>query len=293
MSTAPPVLFVQHGWADRAHSLARLADWLAPPETISILPDLGPRALWGPLQCLVDHVEEVAGATLAREPTAPLWIVGHSLGGVIWLELLERHPEWWPRVEGVLLLGVPLGGVARARWLGSLGLTLGRELAADRRARATRLAAQLPLLLLAGEQDTVAPPARVAATSVPLICVPSTDHRQLRSSWLVALLGRQFFARLAPPPTPTAAIAERLAALGDPQPCPPRRLSPALLFRDGTTLRFAEQRHGSWVALLTASGALQWATRAEGRSAPLRQCIQALRQEHASAVLWAAPWAER
>jgi pimeloyl-ACP methyl ester carboxylesterase len=293
MSTAPPLLFVQHGWADRAHSLARLASWLAPPETTPILPNLGPRALWGPLERLVDRVEEVTGATLARDPTAPLWIVGHSLGGVIWLELLERHPEWWPRVEGVLLLGVPLGGVARARWLGSLGVTLGRELAADRRTQATRLAAQLPLLLLAGEQDTVAPLARVAAPNVPLICVPSTDHRQLRSSWLVALLGRQFFARLAPPPTPTAAIAERLAALGAPQPCPPRRLSPALLFRDGTTLRFAEQRHGSWAALVTPSGVLQVATRSEGRSTTLRRCIQALRREQASLVLWAAPWTEQ
>lgn len=59
---------------------------------------------------------------LARFASKAGYFVGHSLGGVLMLEMLNRHPEIQP--AGVVLLGAPVRGCLAGRRLG--GAALGR-----------------------------------------------------------------------------------------------------------------------------------------------------------------------
>lgn len=78
-----------------------------------------------------------AATRLGSTPTAPLHLVGHSMGGVIALACLAG--PGWPRPGRVLLLGAPINGSTTAdrvaRWPGGRHL-LGRCMD---EARATRL----------------------------------------------------------------------------------------------------------------------------------------------------------
>lgn len=87
---------------------------------------------------------------LARFARAPAFFVGHSLGGVLVLEMLNRHPEIEPRAA--VLLGAPVRGCLAGRRF--RGARLGRwmmgaccELWSERPARWTGRA---PLGVVAG-----------------------------------------------------------------------------------------------------------------------------------------------
>lgn len=87
---------------------------------------------------------------LARFARGNAFFVGHSLGGLLVLEMLNRHPE--VQAQAVVLLGAPVRGCLAGRRLG--GARLGRwmmgacrELWDERPARWTRRA---PLGVVAG-----------------------------------------------------------------------------------------------------------------------------------------------
>ena len=87
---------------------------------------------------------------LARFAGAGAFFVGHSLGGVLILEMLNRHPE--VNAQGAVLLGSPVRGCLAGRRFGSARLgrwMMGgcRELWDERPARWTRRA---PLGVIAG-----------------------------------------------------------------------------------------------------------------------------------------------
>ncbi|NJK72455.1 MAG: hypothetical protein HC926_03820 [Synechococcaceae cyanobacterium SM2_3_60] len=56
-------------------------------------------------QSLINTVTATASAALAAQPELPVRILATSLGGVLWLDVLAAHPEWWPRIERLILLG--------------------------------------------------------------------------------------------------------------------------------------------------------------------------------------------
>jgi pimeloyl-ACP methyl ester carboxylesterase len=103
---------------------------------------------------LIDKLEHIAEQTLNKYLDSPARIVATSLGGVIWVELLSRHPEWWDRCQSLVLLGSPLGGAHLARMLTPLGLGLGlsmvKHLAQNRRSLAEQITAKIPTLVVAG-----------------------------------------------------------------------------------------------------------------------------------------------
>jgi hypothetical protein len=145
------LLFAQHGWADDHRGMVRCSRLLGVENAIA--PNLGWWQTWRRIAPLIKQVEEVAQSQLKAYPRLPWRIVGHSMGGLIWLELLHRYPEWHDRVESLVLLGSPVGGAELGRMLDPLNLAIGSDLAVNRRPIAEAIAQKIPTLSIAGDID--------------------------------------------------------------------------------------------------------------------------------------------
>ncbi|MFK8182478.1 MAG: alpha/beta fold hydrolase [Phormidesmis sp.] len=147
------ILYAQHGWADIDRGIGKLARQVASPQAEVVVPNLGFINTWIRIAPLIDRVEAIAQATQHTHPDTPIRIVGHSMGGLIWLEVLSRHPEWWPLVESLVLVASPVGGADLSRMVDPLALGIGiaRDLGANRRPLAERIAANIPTLIIAGD----------------------------------------------------------------------------------------------------------------------------------------------
>ena len=110
---------------------------------------------WLRIETLVQTVEKVATENITKYPSVPIRIIGHSVGGLIWLEVLNRHPEWWPLIDSLVLVASLVGGADLDRVFDPLGLGIGiaRDLGADRRAIAEKIAATIPTLAIVGDVD--------------------------------------------------------------------------------------------------------------------------------------------
>ncbi|WP_217650621.1 alpha/beta fold hydrolase [Spirulina major] len=245
---SPFLLFAQHGWADTHHAIQGLAQSLAPHATI-IAPDLGWWKTWWRIHPLIATVEQAALQTLRTHPDHPWRIIGHSMGGLIWLELLQRHPDWWSRVEALVLVASPVGGADLGRILDPFGWGLGiaADLGANRRAIAAQIAAQIPTLSIAGDVD---------GGSDRTVLVQSTQfnhatqrtlphaHAPLKNHPDLIPLIHQFWAHptIAPLPPPSdhhSAIAHLRTVPGitDAHPRDATRAPIQHRFPDGSTLR--------------------------------------------------------
>ncbi len=143
------LLFVQHGWADTSEGMAHCAKLLGVEEAIA--PNLGWWRTWWRMAPLIDKVEAVAKQQLLLHPDRPWRIIGHSMGGLIWLELLHRFPQWHDRVESLVLLGSPVGGAELGQILDPFQWAIGGDLAVNRRALAEAIAQKIPTLSLSGD----------------------------------------------------------------------------------------------------------------------------------------------
>ena len=153
--SSPYILFVQHGWHDTSRRVQRLGESLAGRQTEIIAPNLGLVKTWWRIEPLIAEVERIAIATQHSYPHRPWRIVGHSMGGLIWLELLQRHPEWWSRIDSVSLVSSPVGGADLGRIFDPFrwGIGIARDLGTDRRAIAEQLAQQIPIQTIASDYD--------------------------------------------------------------------------------------------------------------------------------------------
>lgn len=198
------ILFVQHGWADDNRAMTALAHCLTQgdPATQLVVPNLGYVQTWIRIEPLVRLVESIALSYINRYPAARFKIVGHSMGGLIWLELLNRHPEWWPRVHSLVLVASPVGGADLGRMIDPLRLGVGiaSDLGKSRRTIAEQIAAHIPTLVIAGNVDggsdgTVT----VECTKIPhawFVCLPYLSHPALRNAPEVASTILQFWENL-------------------------------------------------------------------------------------------------
>lgn len=115
------VLLVVHGLGEHGGRYAALArDLVGRGISVSAM-DLrghgrsgGPRAYARRFEVLVDDVERVRRQVAARSAGLPLFLLGHSLGGLICIRHLQAHPQAF---RGAVL-SAPLLGVAvkAARW---------------------------------------------------------------------------------------------------------------------------------------------------------------------------------
>ena len=149
------LLFAQHGWADTGASIGKLATAVANPKTIVVVPSLGLIKTFIRIEPLVNKIEEIASQVIEQYPDTPLRIIGHSMGGLMWLEVLNRHPQWWEKVHSLILLGSPVGGSNIARIIDPLGIGIGTAkcLGKNRRAIAEKIARYIPTLSVASDID--------------------------------------------------------------------------------------------------------------------------------------------
>jgi alpha-beta hydrolase superfamily lysophospholipase len=102
MSTPSYLVFSQHGMVDTYHAMEALAKRSSGELDRVIAPDLGYLNTLFSIEPLIEKVETIAAREIRNYPDVPLRIIGCSLGGVIWTEILTRHPEWWPQVESLV-----------------------------------------------------------------------------------------------------------------------------------------------------------------------------------------------
>ncbi len=210
------ILFVQHGWADTYQDVNYLAQTLvneASRSNISIYtPDLGWINTWLTITPLIDKVERIAVEAIAKYPDLPLRIIGHSMGGLIWLEVLNRHQEWWHKVHSLVLVGSPVGGSDLGRLFDPLRLfpLIARDLGTNRRPIAEAIASQIPTLSIVGNignhTDGTVPIGCSQFNYASLVYLDGLNHPTLKNHPRVAETIRQFWhcPTIAPLATDTA-----------------------------------------------------------------------------------------
>lgn len=157
------------------------------PQSRIIAPDLGYFNTIFSMEPLIAKVEAIALREIAAHPDTLIRIMGMSLGGVIWTELLTRHPEWWARVESFVLIGSPIGGAHLAKMADPLGLmkfAIADELGRDRRPLAEAIARVIPTLIVAGELQQGSDGTVLVQTTqfkhAHFVLIPGVDHPGLR-----------------------------------------------------------------------------------------------------------------
>jgi hypothetical protein len=185
------ILFIQHGWKDIAKSFNTLAESLKNPKMKIFIPDLGYFDTWLNIDKLIKKLEIQVLETIEKYPHSPIKIIAHSLGGIIWLELLQLHPEWLPKIENIILLGSPIGGADMARIIDPFGKlpTIARDLGKNRRELAQTIAQQIPCLVIVGDKDNGSDGTVVeGATHIKnaqFIRLSGLNHKDLRNHILV------------------------------------------------------------------------------------------------------------
>ena len=213
------ILFAQHGWADTFHDIAQLDRSLACPNTIIYTPDLGWLNTWLEIAPLISKVENVATEAIAKHPELPLRIVAHSMGGLIWLEVLDRHPEWLSKIHSFALVASPVGGSDLGRLFDPFRWfpLMARDLGANRRSIAEAIASKIPVLTVVGDignnTDGTVPVGCSEFAQATFVRLDGIRHAPLKNHPRVADAVRQFWEKPVIAPMQTASASLLIAKL--------------------------------------------------------------------------------
>jgi len=288
------ILFAQHGWADNNQAMQRLGDALAAPGTRVIAPSLGYVRTWLRIEPLIEIAEQAAEQALTEHPDARVRAVGHSMGGLIWIELLTRHPDWLTRIDRLALVGCPIGGAELAGFLDPLGLTIGRDLRVNRRAQAEAVATMVPTISIVGDMmgphDGTVSHESSRLANARFVVTPSASHAALRHSPWVTRLIRGFLDQPDPPATDHAPIIAELQRIPGIRPAEPqlaRLANVALMLADGCTIRLLNAVPGvDLVFVADGLGVCQYAGAVPWPNGPaLRDALAAIREQTQATVL--------
>lgn len=199
MSSPEFILFAQHGWADDNRAMLDLAHQLVPDTIPIVAPSLNYLQTWLRISPLIEAKAKIALEQIAAYPDLPLRIVGHSMGGLIWLEILNRHPELWERVHSLVLVASPVGGADLGRLIDpiSLGIGIAADLGMNRKPIAEKIAAAIPTLVIAGDidggSDGTVPVECTKFANARFVCLSDLSHPVLRNHPAVAAVIRDFW----------------------------------------------------------------------------------------------------
>lgn len=194
------ILFSQHGMTDTNRTMKSLADKLALSSCHVVAPNLGYINTLFEIDPLIHTVEQAAKQTLRKYPHIPARIVATSLGGIIWIEVLSRHREWWDRIESLVLLGSPLGGADLARIIDPFGWGIGiaKHLGQNRRPLAESITAVIPTLVVVGNTtgggDGTVPIESCKLKYAHFVCLNNVTHPQLRKHPAVVQVIQEFWS---------------------------------------------------------------------------------------------------
>lgn len=214
------LLFAQHGWSDNGNDISKLAQAVATPNSLVIAPSLGLlRTYWG-IEPLIKTVEQLVRQNLQQYPEIPWKIIGHSMGGLIWLEVLQRNPQWWNKVHSLVVIGSPIGGAHLARIIDPwrIGIGIARDLGKNRRPIAEKIAQHIPTLSIAGDinggSDGMVNLTTTKFDYCQFICVPGIPHAALKSHPRLIPIIEDFWLnpQINPPQVPNLAtkVIQRL-----------------------------------------------------------------------------------
>lgn len=188
MSDTPDfILFAQHGWADTNEEVSQLANLVGTAKTKIVAPNLGWIKTWLNFESLMDIVEQSVQEIQEEYPNIPWRIIGHSMGGLIWLELLHQHPEWWSNIHSLILVASPVGGSDLARIIDpfAVGIGIAKDLGKNRRTLADRITKIVPTLVIAGNVDNgsdgTIPVSSTKLSYAHFISLPNVSHVQLKN----------------------------------------------------------------------------------------------------------------
>lgn len=208
----PFLLFAQHGWDDRAYPIQQMAQSIAPQHSPVFAPNLGRFRTWVAIEPLIQSVEAVVLEAIAEYPDRPLRFLGHSMGGLIWLEVLSRHREWWERTHSLVLIGSPVSGSDVCRLLDPLGRlpSIAKDLGRNRRPLAEAIAAHIPTASIISDlgdySDGLVPVNSSEFEQATLVTLQGISHARLKSHPQVAEAIAQFWQEplIAPRPSDRA-----------------------------------------------------------------------------------------
>ncbi|MEO1294907.1 MAG: alpha/beta hydrolase [Cyanobacteria bacterium J06636_16] len=195
------ILFSQHGMQDNNKGIGTLAHKIAPSQSHVVAPSLGLVQTHFEIEPLIQKLEQIAEQTLREYLVPPARIMAHSLGGVLWVEVLSKHPEWWKRFESLVLLGSPIGGADLARIVDPFGWGIGmaKHLGQSRRTLAEQITAQIPTLVVAGNTtgggDGTVPIESTKLKHAHFVCLDGVGHRKLREHSAVAKVIQEFWSQ--------------------------------------------------------------------------------------------------
>lgn len=209
------ILFSQHGMADNNKAMGMLAHKVAPPQSYVIAPNLGFIQTYFEIEPLICKVEQAAEQAFKQYPDLPARIIATSLGGIIWVEVLSRHPEWWKRFESLVLLGSPIGGADLARIVDPFGWGIGmaKYLGQSRRTLAEQITAKIPTLVVAGNTtgggDGTIPIESTKLKYAHFICLDGVTHPRLRTHPAIVKVIQEFWSQ---PREPLPALEDSLVS---------------------------------------------------------------------------------
>lgn len=194
------LFFAQHGWSDNGNDISRLAQALVSDKTLIFAPSLGLLRTYWRIESLIEQVANLAREQIAQYPEVPLKIMGHSMGGLIWLEVLNRYPQWWQKIHSLVVIGSPIGGADLARIIDPLGLGIGiaRDLGKNRRAIAEKIAQKIPTLCIASDlgngSDGMVNLATTKFAHSQFVCVDRIPHAHLKCHFSLVPIIHQFWS---------------------------------------------------------------------------------------------------
>ncbi|MCY7273892.1 MAG: alpha/beta hydrolase [Phormidesmis sp. CAN_BIN44] len=245
------ILFSQHGMINNNEAMGTLAHSLALPHFHVVAPVLGYANTLFQIEPLIQAVEQSADQALKQYSDIPARIIATSLGGVIWVEVLSRHPEWWHRIQSLVLLGSPIGGADLARIVDPFGWGVGiaKHLGKNRRCLAENITAMIPTMVIAGN-TTGGSDGTVTIESTKLkhahfVCLDGVTHHQIQRHPVVVKVIQEFWSqpRIPLPASENSLISEliehfrRIQGITDASERGLSHAKPVFTFRDGTTVR--------------------------------------------------------